>query len=104
MSFDAGDVLMAKGARGDTFLVIDSGEAAVTDGERSLGIVGPGAGIGEIALLRGGIRTATVTALTKVHAQSFDAGSFLAAVSGPAAMEATSVILLERLARSAEVA
>ena len=104
VSFDAGDVLMAKGAPGDTFLVIDSGEAAVTDGERSLGIVGPGAGIGEIALLRGGIRTATVTALTKVHAQSFDAGSFLAAVSGPAAMEATSVILLERLARSAEVA
>ena len=100
-SFSAGDMLMEKGAPGDRFLVIETGEVQVTDGDRVLDTLGPGAGIGEIALMRGSPRTATVTALTDVTAQSFDAGLFLAAVRGPAATSAATLLMDERLARSA---
>jgi CRP-like cAMP-binding protein len=92
---------MEKGAPGDRFLVIESGEVQVTDGDRVLDTLGPGAGIGEIALMRGSPRTATVTALTDVTAQSFEAGLFLAAVRGPAATSAATMLMDERLARSA---
>lgn len=101
MTFDAGVVLMEKGAPGDCFLVIETGEVLVTDGDHVLGTYGPGVGIGEIALLRGTSRTATATALTNVTALSFDAELFLAAVRGPAATSAATVLMDERLARSA---
>ena len=96
VSFGAGDILMRKGAPGDRFLVIETGTVEVTDGGRVLNVLGPGVGLGEIALLRGGPRTATVTALTDVTARSFDAGTFLAAVSGPAASAAATIVVDER--------
>ncbi|MBA3877748.1 MAG: hypothetical protein C0498_12655 [Anaerolinea sp.] len=101
VSFRAGDVLMRKGEAGDRFLVIDTGNVEVSDDGRVLDLLGPGAGIGEIALLRGGPRTATVTALTDVTAQAFDAAAFLAAVSGPGAASAITRVVDERLTRSA---
>lgn len=101
VTFPAGVVLMHKGDPGDRFLVIESGTVRVTDGDRLLNDLGAGAGIGEIALLRGGPRTATVTALTDVSALSFDAAAFLAAVGGPAASAAATRVVEERLARSA---
>ncbi|MBI2762319.1 MAG: MFS transporter [Chloroflexi bacterium] len=101
VAFSAGAVIMEKGAAGDTFLVIEVGEVIVSDEGRVLGALGPGAGIGEIALIRGVPRTATVTALTDVTALSFDAAAVLAAVSGPAATSAASRVMDERLARSA---
>jgi MFS family permease len=101
VTFRAGDVLMRKGGPGDRFIVIESGTARVSDGDRVLATLEAGAGIGEIALLRGGVRTATVTALTDVSASSFDAAAFLAAVSGPAAAAAATRVVEERLARSA---
>lgn len=101
VSFRAGEALMRKGEVGDRFLVIDTGRVEVSDDGRVLDLLGPGAGIGEIALLRGGPRTATVTALTDVTAQAFDAAAFLAAVSGPGAASAMTRVVDERLARSA---
>lgn len=101
VAFRAGEVLMQKGAPGYDFLVIETGQVEVSDEGRVLSTLGPGTGLGEIALMHGGPRTATVTALTDVTAQSFDAGLFLAAVSGPAATSATTRLMDERLARSA---
>ena len=101
VSFRTGEVLMRKGDPADCFLVIESGELEVTDGARVLNVVGPGVGVGEIALLRGGPRTATVTALTDGSADAFDPASFLAAVSGPAASAAATWVIEEHLARSA---
>jgi hypothetical protein len=98
--FRARDVLMSKGERGDRFLVIEAGEVEVTDDGLVLDTLGPGAGVGEIALLRGGVRTATVTAVTDVRAQAFDALAFLGAVGGPAATAAVSRVVEARLARS----
>jgi CRP/FNR family cyclic AMP-dependent transcriptional regulator len=58
----AGRCLMAQGDRGTEMFVVESGQVRVErDGQR-LNTLGPGDFFGEIALLDGGPRTATVTA------------------------------------------
>ena len=60
----AGDVLCTEGQVGrDCFVVVD-GEATVTIGGDELDTVGPGGFFGEMALLDGGPRVATVIART----------------------------------------
>ncbi|HLI53533.1 MAG TPA: GNAT family N-acetyltransferase [Acidimicrobiales bacterium] len=64
---EPGDVLGREGDAGDHFWLITEGRVAVTatrgHGERRLTEAGPGSILGELALLRGAPRTATVTAL-----------------------------------------
>jgi len=63
----AGATVTAEGGPGDGFFVIDRGEAEVTiDGERR-GTMTAGDHFGEIALLLGSNRTATVTAITDLR-------------------------------------
>lgn len=57
----AGHVLMREGDRGAETFVIASGEALVERGGRELARLGPGAVVGEMALLAEGPRTATAT-------------------------------------------
>lgn len=70
--YAAGDVIMRQGERGDDVLLLREGqvEAVREDahGERPLARLGPGTLIGEIAVLTGSPRTATVRALTGVDA------------------------------------
>ena len=81
----AGTTLMVQGELGDTFVVVATGEIEVVVDGRPIHRLGRGAGVGEIALLRRSPRTATVTAITDVTGYKVDAGTFLAAVAGPAA-------------------
>jgi CRP-like cAMP-binding protein len=60
----AGEVVLEQGAGGAGFFVVDEGEADVTVDGSPVGMVGPGDYFGEIALLTGSDRTATVTATT----------------------------------------
>lgn len=61
----AGGLLTEQGARGDElFLLLDGVLAVEVDGE-ALAEVGPGAILGERAILEGGARTATLRAITK---------------------------------------
>ena len=60
----AGEVVLEQGAGGAGFFVVDEGEADVTVDGSAVGMVGPGDYFGEIALLTGSDRTATVTATT----------------------------------------
>ena len=60
----AGDVVATEGEPGAGLFVIDEGEADVTIGGKKLNHLGPGDFFGEMALLDGGPRTATVTATT----------------------------------------
>src|SRR6266550_6906551 len=63
-SFREGQELTAEGTGGAGFFVIESGEARVTvDGEERR-TLGPGDYFGEIALIDGGTRSATITATT----------------------------------------
>ena len=60
----AGDVVLEQGAAGAGFFIVNEGMADVTvDGDR-VRTIGPGDYFGEIALLTGSDRTATVTAQT----------------------------------------
>jgi len=99
VAFAAGEVVMRQGEPGDRFVVIESGEVDVAVDGRHLQRLGRGAGVGEIALLRRSARTATVTAVTDVAAFSVDPGTFLAAVSGPAAAAVTERIAAANLQR-----
>lgn len=95
-----GTVLLREGDVGDEFLVIDRGEVDVTVEGRLIHRLGHGNGVGEVALVRSSMRTATVTAATPVSAWSVDCRTFLAAVSGPAAASITEHIVEAHLARS----
>lgn len=89
LSFAPGEKIMREGEPGDRFVVVASGEVEVSVDGRPMQRLGRGAGLGEIALLRRSPRTATVMALTPVQGFAISCGSFVAAVSGPAAAIAT---------------
>jgi CRP-like cAMP-binding protein len=60
----AGETVLQQGAGGAGFFVVEEGEADVTVDGQARGTIGPGDYFGEIALLTGSDRTATVTART----------------------------------------
>lgn len=70
--FEPGEVLVRQGERGDDVMLIREGETVVVReeaaGERPIARLGPGSLIGEIAVLTGSARTATVRAVTAVDA------------------------------------
>ena len=70
VDFPAGKVICEEGQTGVGLHVIVQGETKVQIGGRTRGRLGPGAFFGEIALLDGGPRTATVVAETPVKALS----------------------------------
>lgn len=62
--FSAGDTVTQEGAAGVGFFVVEDGQADVTVDGQPRGTIGPGDYFGEIALLTGSDRTATITAKT----------------------------------------
>jgi CRP-like cAMP-binding protein len=62
--FTKGETVIMEGSGGAAFFFIDSGEAAVSRKGVHLATLGPGDYFGEIALIDGGPRSATVTAAT----------------------------------------
>jgi CRP-like cAMP-binding protein len=83
--------------------VIETGEIDVIVDMRPMNRLGPGAGVGEIALLRRMPRTATTLAVTDVTGYSVDAATFLAAVAGPAAAAVTERMVQANLTRARAV-
>jgi CRP-like cAMP-binding protein len=98
--FEEGARLMTEGEPGDTYVILDRGRVAISVANVALGEEGPGAGLGEIALLRAGPRTATVTALEPVEAWVIDCSTFLGAVTGhEGSATAAAQVVEERLGR-----
>jgi phosphoenolpyruvate synthase/pyruvate phosphate dikinase len=62
--FSKGETVIMEGSGGAAFFLIDSGQAAVSSKGVQLATLGPGDYFGEIALIDGGPRSATVTAAT----------------------------------------
>lgn len=80
LQFNAGDELMKQGEAGDALFIIDSGRVEVVDEHQNRRITELGASdvVGEIALLTGQQRTATVRAMEPteawvLHKEDFDA-------------------------------
>ncbi len=88
VAFEEGAWLMRAGEPGRDFLLIDTGEIEISRDGEVLNTRGPGAGVGEIALLHHVPRTASVRALSPVEAFSLDHEAFLEAVTGHAVSNA----------------
>jgi len=86
LAIRAGETVVRQGERADRFYVILDGEFHVSQGEagsahRHLRTIGPDDVFGEIGLLTGAPRTATVTAATDGRLLALDADDFLELVS-----------------------
>lgn len=68
VDFPTGSVLCQEGAVGRELIMILDGEAVVDRGGTAIATVGPADFIGEMSLLDGGPRSATVTARSDVRA------------------------------------
>lgn len=92
------EILITQGEVGDRFYLIDSGEVDVFEGDEFKRTQGPGEGFGEIALLRGIPRTATVRAKTAGKLLALDREHFLETVTGHSrAHETAQKVAVERL-------
>jgi Cyclic nucleotide-binding domain/Major Facilitator Superfamily len=94
----AGDVLIHEGEQGDRFYAVADGRLQVTVGGAPVATKLRGEGIGEVALLYGVPRTATVTATSPATVFALDRAVFLAAVTGHApTARAAAAVADERL-------
>lgn len=95
MDFESGVEIITQGEVGDKFYVIEKGSVEVfQDGDfrRNQGI---GDSFGEIALLRGSPRTATVRTIEPTHVLALDREPFLASVTGYADSHAAALDVAE---------
>jgi CRP-like cAMP-binding protein len=102
---DPGDRLMIEGEAGTFFALIASGQVAVTrdgpDGSEQLGVVGDGSVFGELSLLRGTPRAATVTATAPTVALTGDTEAFAQLLDLPGVRERIERVVSARLAEVA---
>ena len=102
VAFKPGSVIIAEGDKGGRFYLILEGTAAIEIGGRGIGEAGPGDHFGEISLLDGGPRTATVTAETPVRALSLASFNFRPLVAMNAQIAYKLLVEACRRLRSAE--
>jgi CRP/FNR family transcriptional regulator, cyclic AMP receptor protein len=69
----AGSVLTRQGAAGGIAYILASGQAEVIRGGRRLALLGPGDVVGELSLIDGKPRSATVKAVTDLEVLEIDA-------------------------------
>ncbi|MBD0338690.1 MAG: MFS transporter, partial [Thermoleophilia bacterium] len=97
-----GETVIQAGDVGDRFFILAEGAVEI-DAGGVRGTAGPGDYFGEIALLHGVPRTATVTSLVESRLQALRRSDFLAAVTGhEAAHAAGQAVADERLARGGD--
>ncbi len=80
--FAKGETVIVEGSGGAAFFLIDSGEAEVSSKGVHLATLGPGSYFGEIALIDGGSRTATVIAATDLFCYGLTFWEFRPLVEG----------------------
>jgi CRP-like cAMP-binding protein len=95
--FMAGATLVKQGEIGDSFYVVLTGQARVVANERTLNHLLPGDHFGEISLLDGGPRSASVVAETEMTLVIITQKDFLAMLSKDPEI---TVCLLEGMART----
>jgi CRP-like cAMP-binding protein len=98
VQFAAGSEIVRVGDPGDRFYLLAVGEVEVDADPPA--VLGPGDFFGEIALLRGTPRTATVRARTGVEGYALEGAAFIAAVTGHAgSARAADGVVASRLGR-----
>jgi CRP-like cAMP-binding protein len=98
----SGAVLAREGEPARSFLLVTKGEAAVLrdegSGAHQVATVGPGAIVGELSVLRGAPRSATVTATLPLTGYAGDADAFAALLDVPGVAERIARTARQRLA------
>jgi CRP-like cAMP-binding protein len=79
-TFRSGQQIVVEGRTGVGFFIILEGKAAVTIGGELIQVLGPGDYFGEMALLDGGERTATITADGELRCATMTSWAFKAFV------------------------
>ena len=74
--FDSGEALTTEGDPGETFIVLTTGTADVEQGGNRIGTLKAGDYLGEISLVDGGPRTATVVATSPIEALVIECDGF----------------------------
>jgi CRP-like cAMP-binding protein len=104
--FGPGAPIMTEGATADWFAFVRSGSAEVSrhspTGPVPIGVARPGSIVGELALITGGRRRATVTATTDVVIACGDIDDLHRVLSHHEVAESVARIVADRLARLAE--
>lgn len=101
LSFTVGSELVAEGEDAGRFFLILEGNTEVTVKGEKRATLEPGMAFGEIALLDGGPRSATVTAVTDVRTFSLTSWNFRPFLNEQSVTQAVVKLLCQRL-RSAE--
>jgi CRP-like cAMP-binding protein len=101
LDVDRGFVLTTQGTRGNECFVIGAGDAEVTIDGKAVATVGPGDCVGEMSLLDGGPRTATVTALGPMTLYALSSVEFRSLLETNAVARKIMISLAQRL-RDAE--
>jgi MFS family permease len=100
----AGVDIMREGDRGDQFYLIEAGELEAVHGATVVNRLKAGDHFGEIALLRGTTRSATVRAVTPSRLLRLESGDFLAAVTQHStSSDRLESVVAARLDASAEI-
>jgi CRP/FNR family cyclic AMP-dependent transcriptional regulator len=101
INYGAGKVMVEEGDNGGRFFLITSGTAVVSRRGRRIRRLGPGDSFGDIALIDGGPRSATVTAETPVSTLSLAVWNFKAALlENPTITYKLLLVLSKRLRES----
>ncbi|NEQ33930.1 MAG: cyclic nucleotide-binding domain-containing protein [Leptolyngbya sp. SIO4C5] len=98
LSVEAGTLICQEGAPGDALFLIVTGEAQIIKGQQLLALLGPGEMFGEMALLTGEERSASVVAGTSMELYELDKVDFDAMLErSPQLASGLSRILARRL-------
>jgi pyruvate,water dikinase len=100
--FTAGETVVKEGSEAAAFYLIDAGTATVTVHGEFRRTLGPGDYFGEIALLDGGVRSATITADAELVCRGITLWDFRPLVQNNAAIAWTLLQTLARMARGAD--
>jgi CRP-like cAMP-binding protein len=100
--FAAGETVTKEGSGGAAFFLIESGEARVTVKGRTRPPLGPGDHFGEVALIDGQERSATITASTDLVCYGLTYWDFQPLVHGNAAIAWGLLLALAKLLRAAQ--
>jgi MFS family permease len=101
VAFEPASDIVREGERGDAYLIVGAGRVEVSVAGHPVAKLGPGQAFGEIALLRGVPRTATVRAIVPTTIYTIACSDFHEAISGPTSAAIANRVATEHLAREA---